>query len=365
MDDINNHFHIRELKRGDVREYWLTSSQSHKKGVKIIGECFDILKELDAKAVSVFLFSNWENQKDIKKYFNTNDFIICPHLLLFQKNSKRSQFPQIQVHAVNSKNCKNITFENKIVGKEFEDANARYFNFNAVPDHGPAPKEYEQVKYVFERSQKILKSKGLDFSNTVRTWLFADEILSWYGELNKARNVFFQKHDIFNKIVPASTGIGISNTYDRVIASQFLAFQPKNDSVKIEKANSPLQCPALDYKSSFSRAIKVTAPDHKRLYISGTASIDEHGETVFKGDAEAQVNMTMKVVNAILEDAKMSWEDTKSSLVYFKYKNDFGLFDEYCMKNGIELPHIKIEADVCRDELLFEIELSAIRKTLR
>jgi enamine deaminase RidA (YjgF/YER057c/UK114 family) len=159
--------------------------------------------------------------------------------------------------------------------------------------------------------------------------------------------------------VPASTGIGVANQYRKALAVQLLAVRPKDNTVAASSVNSPLQCPALNYKSSFSRAVKLQSPDHSRLYISGTASIDKTGKTIFTGDTRAQLEFTMQVVKAILNETNMDWHDTVSSTIYFKNRQDFGLFDNYCLQQEIKLPHIKIQADVCRDDLLFELELEA------
>lgn len=64
---------------------------------------------------------------------------------------------------------------------------------------------------------------------------------------------------------------------------------------------------------------------------------------------------------AILAEHWLDPADVVSSLVYFKHRTDFGLFDEYCRDHGIKLPHIKLHADVCRDDLLFELELEAVK----
>ena len=69
----------------------------------------------------------------------------------------------------------------------------------------------------------------------------------------------------------------------------------------------------------------------------------------------------MKIVDAILGDANMNWSDTANAMVYFKHRKDFHLFDEFCRINKINIPHVKLHADVCRDNLLFEIELDAIK----
>jgi hypothetical protein len=49
-------------------------------------------------------------------------------------------------------------------------------------------------------------------------------------------------------------------------------------------------------------------------------------------------------------------------MAYFKYGEDFDLFDQYCRRAEIKLPHVKVQADVCRDDLLFEIEVEAISR---
>jgi enamine deaminase RidA (YjgF/YER057c/UK114 family) len=122
-----------------------------------------------------------------------------------------------------------------------------------------------------------------------------------------------------------------------------------------------MQCEALDYKSSFSRAILVTAPDHERMYVSGTASIAPDGRTVHLNDTAKQIELTMKVAEALIHNGGMSWNNTVRAIAYFKDGSEYGLLDDYFNAAGISLPHIKIEADICRDNLLFEIELDLLK----
>jgi enamine deaminase RidA (YjgF/YER057c/UK114 family) len=242
-----------------------------------------------------------------------------------------------------------------------EDANAEYFMLTVMPENKDAT-EFEQAENLFQRAHNILDSLGCGFSDTIRTWLYAQKILDWYDDLNKARNAFFEEHDIYNQLVPASTGIGAMNPYDKAMATQVLALLSKNENILVQKAASPLQCPALDYKSSFSRGIKLDAPDHRRLYVSGTASINQTGETVYIGDTAAQIKKTVQVLEAILKEAGMDWSDVVSSLIYFRRKEELGMFDEFCREYGLDLPHVKLHADICRDNLLFEVELDAMKR---
>ena len=71
-------------------------------------------------------------------------------------------------------------------------------------------------------------------------------------------------------------------------------------------------------------------PDHRRLYVSGTASIEPSGKTAHIGDPAKQISLTMEVVAAILESRRMTWADVSRAIAYFKDIKDAPLFDEYC-----------------------------------
>ncbi len=52
--------------------------------------------------------------------------------------------------------------------------------------------------------------------------------------------------------------------------------------------------------SSFSRAVEMDFDTCKRVMVSGTASIDPVGNTVYFGDIDKQVGLTMQVIEEIL-----------------------------------------------------------------
>ena len=356
-----NSFKGYSLERGNCKEYWLSAVEDKTSEKGIVEAVFECLNGHDAQAVSMRLFGNKTDIDNASSFLKAaGDEMTCPPLLIVQDSPADSTPLSVQVHAVSSMESVPLYLDNVFVGRAFEDAYTKYYMLNILSDT-PQESKYVQTKGVFEKALRMLDAFGMDFSNTIRTWLYASDILSWYDELNRARNDFFNAHGIYDQIVPASTGIGADNVFGQSLAIQLLAVCPKADDVVIQPAHSPLQSSAMDYKSSFSRGIKLLAPDHHRLSISGTASIDAAGKTVFVGNAPAQLDLTMRVVNGILSDANMDWSDTVSSLVYFKHRKDFGLFDEYCRDHGIKLPHIKLHADVCRDDLLFELELEAVK----
>jgi enamine deaminase RidA (YjgF/YER057c/UK114 family) len=100
----------------------------------------------------------------------------------------------------------------------------------------------------------------------------------------------------------------------------------------------------------------------RTLYVSGTASIEPAGRTVHAGNAAKQIETTMEVVCALIEEAGMVLTDTTRAIAYFRHSEHIPLWHDYCRKRQLlPLPIILIPSDICRDDLLFEIELDAAR----
>src|SRR5579862_5737109 len=66
---------------------------------------------------------------------------------------------------------------------------------------------------------------------------------------------------------------------------------------------------AYDYKSSFSRGLRIDLNGLRVLLISGTASIDEHGNSVHIGDFRAQLRRTYYNITGLLESEGATWKD--------------------------------------------------------
>lgn len=265
------------------------------------------------------------------------------------------------VYAVRRAQVTPIRVRGHVVGSVFEDADATYCLLGDLrPDDLSRPKP-EQAWQAFEKMETALAACGMAFSHVVRTWLYLDDLLTWYDEFNAVRTRFFRERGVFSGLVPASTGIGVSNPAGAALITDAFAVRPKHPGVRVYAVPSPLQCPALDYKSSFSRAVEIALPDCRRLLISGSASIAPGGETEHVGDVPKQVDLTMRVVEAILASRGMGWADVTRGIAYFKDIKDVGIFRRYCAEHGpAQLPVALAHADICRDDLLFEIEVDAI-----
>ena len=222
---------------------------------------------------------------------------------------------------------------------------------------------YDQTLSAFDNLASALDDFGMEFSSVVRTWIYADGILGWYADLNRARDSFFRANGVFDRFVPVSTGIGWPcGGGAKIVLGAFAARGRRPGDVVRTPLPSPLQCPALEYGSSFSRAAELRTPGWRRVLVSGTASIlpGSH-EVAHVGDVDAQVGCTMRAVEAIYSSRGMSWRNVSGALVYLKRGSYRAAWDRWLAVHP-EFPrsHVRsIVADVCRPEWLFEIESDA------
>jgi hypothetical protein len=178
------------------------------------------------------------------------------------------------VWAISGVDVTPIHFNNRLAGNIVEDEFTRFVRLGSVIAKGIGHTPQQQTQEVLEQMDAALHTAKMDFSAVIRTWFYNQKITSWYQEFNLVRNNFFREHNIFKGLIPASTAVGKSNNVDTVLIGGCLAVQGKGQQIKALTLPSPLQDSAMEYGSSFSRAVELASPDHRRLYISGTASIE-------------------------------------------------------------------------------------------
>ncbi len=250
------------------------------------------------------------------------------------------------------------------VGVRYEDAYAYYCLLTGVLPHDLSASRAAQTTSVFEGIEDALTAADMTFENVARTWLYMDKILEWYDPFNRARDAFFRSRSVYDGLVPASTGIGSANLCGAAITACAIAVKPKaHGAVTVEAVPSPLQCAALQYGSSFSRAVEIGTPECRTLMVSGTASIEPGGATAFVDDVKRQIQLTMDVVEAILVSRGMGWSDATRAVMYLKKASYREVWQEWLKAHALEkMPLLTIEADVCRDDLLVELEVDAVKK---
>ncbi len=126
---------------------------------------------------------------------------------------------------------------------------------------------------------------------------------------------------------------------------------------------------AFDYPkpSSFSRGLRIDLNGLAILLISGTASIDEQGQSIHIGDFRAQTRRTFQNITALLESEGATWKDIVRTTCYLRdIERDYAAFNEertafYHQQSLHPLPaSTGIQAILCRPELLIEIEAIAL-----
>ena len=105
------------------------------------------------------------------------------------------------------------------------------------------------------------------------------------------------------------------------------------------------------------------------LFISGTASVDNHGRSLYRGDFLAQTKRTFDNITALLNSEDAKWSDVVQTRCYIKnmrYYTKFNVFRTgfYRRQGLVFFPaSVCVEAQLCRPELLIEIEAVAILRT--
>lgn len=124
---------------------------------------------------------------------------------------------------------------------------------------------------------------------------------------------------------------------------------------------------AYERPSSFSRGLRVNLGTVNLLLISGTASIDEEGNSVHIGDFRAQLWRTYRNITRLLEADGATWHDVVRTSCYLRdIERDYRDFNEvrtaFFDWLGLDpLPaSTGIQARLCREELLVEIEAMAV-----
>ena len=117
---------------------------------------------------------------------------------------------------------------------------------------------------------------------------------------------------------------------------------------------------AFEYGSAFSRASRTPTPAGDTVFVSGTASIDKAGATTNIDDPENQIKDTIENVRAVLRDMRVSDDDVVHILAYCKTPEIESVF--HTIKDKYDWPWIVPICDICRDDLLFEIEATAVAK---
>ena len=98
-----------------------------------------------------------------------------------------------------------------------------------------------------------------------------------------------------------------------------------------------------------------------RVLVSGTAAIDEKGVSLLRDDVRGQIHKTLDVVEALIGQEGASLADICDATVFLKCREDAETYWRVAEERGLsKMPAVCVAADVCRAELLFEMDAVAV-----
>ena len=208
----------------------------------------------------------------------------------------------------------------------------------------------------------------LGYSHLLRVWHYLPRINEDSDGLERYRRFNVGRHEAFrsrNRSVehcaPAACALG---TREGPFTIYFLAAREAGEPVSNPRQLDPYRYPTLygPRGPAFSRAMLAKVGGEPVLFISGTASIVGH-ETVHAGDAIAQADETAENLRAVMGQfrAKHSEHaDDRAQKCFRVYvKNPENLYAVRERMNRAFTPEnivIYLQADICRSDLLLEVE---------
>jgi len=262
-----------------------------------------------------------------------------------------------QVHAVNAGGAPEVvSLDGKACGRILHLKDRTYLTLSGISAL-QFQNAKEQARAILEKSESALKQFAANIFSVARTWMWLGDILSWYDDFNRVRNEFFAQRGAIGKgstqAMPASTGIGLTPANGGKCAMDLIAVLAPAGAIEYLQAVGRQQS-AFEYGSAFSRACRAITPAAETVFISGTASIDAGGNTVHIGDIPGQINATIENVRAVLRDMRCRDEQVVQVVAYCKNTEVEKIFND--LKGRLHWPWVTAICDICRPELLFEIE---------
>ncbi len=206
-----------------------------------------------------------------------------------------------------------------------------------------------------------------------RAWHYLPAINSAEQSLERYRRFSMGRHDAFiangrqiERDAPAASALGsqaISGEPNQLVI-YFIATATSGTPIENPRQVSAYRYPAQYGPKSptFARAFLAPTPQDI-FYVSGTASIVGH-ETLHAGDVRAQTRETIANIVALKAEGiahGMEAECQSTHMkVYVRHATDIGVVNEEVESAFGDVQTTEIvyfEADICREDLLVEIEL--------
>jgi enamine deaminase RidA (YjgF/YER057c/UK114 family) len=222
-----------------------------------------------------------------------------------------------------------------------------------------------QASRLFDKMGRIIADQGFSCTDMVRTWFYLRDILTWYDDFNRARNAAYQRFGLMPSagkplILPSSTGIGGRTPHGSAVTADILAVKHRA-MPPAQILSNPGQKEAFQYGSAFSRASLIKEAGADIVHVSGTAAIDEAGQSLYPEDDASQISCTLDKLTLLLEGAGATLGQTATANVFVKTAESADRFWKIAEARGLgDFPGVVVVADICRGDLLFEIDAEIV-----
>lgn len=228
----------------------------------------------------------------------------------------------------------------------------------------------EASRTAYLKMTAICRAHG--YGHFLRIWNHVRDINEAGCTIEKYREFCLGRHDAFAELgyalkadLPAASAVGTRAGGPLVI--YFLAAREPGEQIE-----NPRQVSAFEYpreygprSPSFSRATIRRWRNGAQLFLAGTASIVGH-ETVHIGDVPKQFDETMRNIELLIAEAERKVEAPARGLerlrtikTYVRHAKDYDLIASRLRAVSGDAELVFVEADICRSELLLEIEAVA------
>lgn len=238
--------------------------------------------------------------------------------------------------------------------------------WNASAHNLAANSEY-QTRLLFNEYVMQLTEEGCTLAdNCLRTWLFVNDIDLNYGGVVRARNqVFFTQGLTHDTHFIASTGIGGRQQDPNVLCQMdnYAVDGLRKEQIHYLYAQTHLNRTS-DYGVSFERGTRIDYGDRRHVLISGTASINNKGLILHEGDVVSQTRRMWENVEALLNEAECTFDDATHFIVYLRDMADYAVVSGMFQERFPQKPWIIVQAPVCRQGWLVEMECMAVKQQM-
>lgn len=208
------------------------------------------------------------------------------------------------------------------------------------------------------------------YPHLLRAWNYVSAIneeqegLERYRGFSAGRHEAMTRHGYSRTTFPAASAVGMSGSG---LAVCFLS--AREPGMQVE---NPRQMSAYDYPEcygprspSFSRATVMERGASAMIFVSGTASVVGH-ESRHQGSLVAQIEETLQNLDLVIREAaarvdrSASVRDVTVAKTYVRCADDAPVIAQ-CLRQAMPAAaHILLHTDICRRELLIEIEGVAV-----